>query len=38
MAFSDRGYVMENGVILLEGTSMELASDSRVRSAYLGVT
>jgi branched-chain amino acid transport system ATP-binding protein len=38
MAFSDRGYVMENGVILLRGTSMELASDSRVRSAYLGVT
>jgi branched-chain amino acid transport system ATP-binding protein len=38
MAFSDRGYVMENGVILLQGTSMELASDSRVRSAYLGVT
>ncbi|HEX6220772.1 MAG TPA: ABC transporter ATP-binding protein [Acidimicrobiia bacterium] len=38
MAFSDRGYVLENGVISLEGTSQELAADPRVRSAYLGVT
>lgn len=38
MAFSDRGYVLENGVIALEGTSRELAADPRVRSAYLGVT
>lgn len=38
MAFSDRGYVLENGVISLEGTSTELAADPRVRSAYLGVT
>ncbi len=38
MAFSDRGYVLENGVISLEGTSEELAADPRVRSAYLGVT
>lgn len=38
MAFSDRGYVLENGVISLEGTSQALASDPRVRSAYLGVT
>lgn len=38
MAFSDRGYVLENGVISLEGTSAELAADPRVRSAYLGVT
>jgi branched-chain amino acid transport system ATP-binding protein len=37
MAFSDRGYVLENGVISLEGTSEELAADPRVRSAYLGV-
>lgn len=38
MAFSDRGYVLENGVISLTGTSEELAADPRVRSAYLGVT
>jgi branched-chain amino acid transport system ATP-binding protein len=38
MAFSDRGYVLENGIIELEGTSEELASDPRVRQAYLGVT
>ncbi|MEX1133386.1 MAG: ABC transporter ATP-binding protein [Acidimicrobiia bacterium] len=38
MAFCDRGYVLENGVIELEGTSEELASDPRVRQAYLGVT
>ncbi|MGH8946019.1 MAG: ABC transporter ATP-binding protein, partial [Acidimicrobiia bacterium] len=37
MAFTDRGYVLENGVIELEGTSEELARDPRVRRAYLGV-
>jgi branched-chain amino acid transport system ATP-binding protein len=37
MAFTDRGYVLENGVIELEGTSAELADDPRVRRAYLGV-
>lgn len=38
MAFTDRGYVLENGIISLEGTSEELAADPRVRTAYLGVT
>jgi branched-chain amino acid transport system ATP-binding protein len=38
MAFSDRGYVLENGFIRLEGTSKELAENPGVRSAYLGVT
>jgi branched-chain amino acid transport system ATP-binding protein len=38
MAFSDRGYVLENGFIRLEGTTAELAANPRVRSAYLGVT
>ena len=37
LAVSDRGYVLENGAIGLTGTSPELASDPRVRSAYLGV-
>jgi branched-chain amino acid transport system ATP-binding protein len=38
MAFSDRGYVLENGCIGTEGTSAELAADPEVRRAYLGVT
>jgi len=38
MAFSDRGYVLENGRIRTEGTSEELAQDPEVRHAYLGVT
>lgn len=37
MAFSDRGYVLENGVIRKEGTSAQLADDPDVRRAYLGV-
>lgn len=37
MAFSDRGYVLENGQIRKEGTSTELADDPDVRRAYLGV-
>ncbi|HUF40263.1 MAG TPA: ABC transporter ATP-binding protein [Anaerolineales bacterium] len=37
MAFSDRGYVLENGFVRLEGTTKELAANPRVRSAYLGV-
>ena len=38
MAFSDRGYVLENGFIRLEGTTDELAKNPDVRRAYLGVT
>ncbi|HEX2154111.1 MAG TPA: ABC transporter ATP-binding protein [Acidimicrobiia bacterium] len=38
LAISDRGYVLENGAITLDGTSEELTADPRVRSAYLGVT
>lgn len=37
MAFSDRGYVLENGSIRMEGTSQELAASPDVRRAYLGV-
>jgi branched-chain amino acid transport system ATP-binding protein len=37
MAFSDRGYVLENGVIRKEGTSKELATDPDVRRSYLGI-
>lgn len=38
IAFSDRGYVLENGFIRLEGTTEQLAANPAVRSAYLGVT
>jgi len=38
MAFSDRGYVLENGFIRLEGTTEQLAANPEVRSAYLGIT
>jgi len=38
MAFTDRGYVLENGRIRTEGTSARLAADPEVRRAYLGVT
>lgn len=38
MAFCDRGYVLENGFIRLEGTTEQLSVNPAVRSAYLGVT
>jgi branched-chain amino acid transport system ATP-binding protein len=37
LALSDRGYVLENGLIRMEGTSAELAENPEVRRAYLGV-
>jgi branched-chain amino acid transport system ATP-binding protein len=36
LALADRGYVLETGEIVLEGTGQELLADDRVRSAYLG--
>ena len=36
LAISDRAYVLENGVITMSGNAAELASDERVRKAYLG--
>ena len=37
MALSDRGYVLENGAIRMEGTSAELSRNPEVQRAYLGV-
>jgi branched-chain amino acid transport system ATP-binding protein len=36
LAVSDRAYVMETGVISMEGPAAQLAADDRVRKAYLG--
>ena len=33
---TDRGYVMETGEIPIEGQSVDLLADERVRQAYLG--
>lgn len=33
----DRGYILENGRIVLEGTSEELANNDHVRKSYLGL-
>lgn len=37
LALADRGYVVENGLIQMTGTSRELENDPDVRRAYLGV-
>ena len=37
MSLSDRGYVLENGAIRMEGTSAELSRNPEVQRAYLGV-
>ena len=36
LAISHRGYVLETGSVILEGTSSDLAGNDRVRQAYLG--
>jgi branched-chain amino acid transport system ATP-binding protein len=37
LQYADRGYVLETGRIVLEGNNSVLASDDRVREAYLGM-
>jgi len=36
LSLADRGYVLETGEIVLQGTGEELLADERVRAAYLG--
>jgi branched-chain amino acid transport system ATP-binding protein len=36
LALAHRGYVLETGELVLEGTGQELLADDRVRAAYLG--
>lgn len=37
LAIADRGYVLENGRIVLQGSGQELLGDDEVRRAYLGI-
>jgi branched-chain amino acid transport system ATP-binding protein len=37
LAIADRGYVIENGRIMLSGQSTILLGDERVKTAYLGL-
>jgi branched-chain amino acid transport system ATP-binding protein len=37
LRLADRGYVLENGRVVLSGSSGELAENPDVRRAYLGV-
>lgn len=36
LQFSQRGYVLESGNLVLEGDSKELLNDPQVKKAYLG--
>lgn len=38
LSLADRGYVLENGRVQLEGTADDLENDPEVRRAYLGVS
>jgi branched-chain amino acid transport system ATP-binding protein len=37
LKLASRGYVLENGRVTLSGAGVDLLSDDRVRSAYLGL-
>jgi branched-chain amino acid transport system ATP-binding protein len=37
LSLSDRGYVLENGVITLQGSGKELLMNPQIRESYLGM-
>jgi branched-chain amino acid transport system ATP-binding protein len=37
LEISDRGYVLENGRVVLIGTGQELLNNEHVKQAYLGI-
>ena len=37
LMIADRGYVMENGRIVIEGSGRDLLADQNVKAAYLGI-
>lgn len=38
LALADRGYVIENGEIVIQGEAKELLNDDSLKAAYLGIT
>ena len=36
LSIADRGYVLELGKVIMEGSGRELLNDPRVKQAYLG--
>jgi branched-chain amino acid transport system ATP-binding protein len=36
LKLADRGYVLENGRIVMQGSGHDLLNDPKVRDAYLG--
>jgi len=36
LAMADRGYVMDSGLITMQGAGQDLLADPKVRAAYLG--
>ncbi len=36
LSVADRGYVLETGRVVMDGTGAELLTNERVRNAYLG--
>ena len=36
LAMADRGYVMDSGLITMEGPARDMLADPKVRAAYLG--
>jgi len=36
LSIADRGYVLETGKIILEGTGKELLTNPEIKKAYLG--
>jgi branched-chain amino acid transport system ATP-binding protein len=37
LSLADRGYVLENGRVVLEGAGRDLLADERLKAAYLGL-
>ena len=37
LSVSHRGYVLENGTVVLEGGGLELLADTHIKTAYLGI-
>ena len=37
LSLAHRGYVLENGRVVLEGSGRELLGDERLKKAYLGL-